>query len=66
MVLQTVKHALRSANMSGESLEKSLVTFLLRYRTTPHAMMGVAPCTLFCNRMLHTRLDLITTRLRSM
>ena len=40
--------------------EQSLASFLLRYRSTPHATTGVPPCTLFLNCILRTRLDLLT------
>ena len=58
-IVKTIKQSLRSSHKCGLPLEQSLATFLLRYRTTPHATTGEAPCSLFCNRMLRTRLDLI-------
>ena len=59
-LVQTVKQALRAGHQSGVPLEQSLASFLLRYRSTPHATTGVPPCTLFLNRTLRTRLDLLT------
>ena len=45
---------------SGTPLEQALASFLLRYRSTPHATTGVPPCTMFLGRSLRTRLDLLT------
>lgn len=61
--VQTIKQSLRLSHKCGLPLEQSLAIFLLRYRTTPHATTGEAPCSLCCNRMLCTRLDLITADL---
>ena len=36
-----------------------LSTFLLNYRITPHTTTNVAPCELFLNRSVRTRLDLL-------
>ena len=33
--------------------------FLLTYRSTPHATIQVAPCTLFLGRSVRTRLDVL-------
>ena len=40
-------------------MEQTLITFLLRYRVTPHATTGVPPSVLMIGRPLRTRLDLI-------
>ena len=60
LMVQSIKQALRSASCTGVPLEHALATFLLRYRSTPHATMGVPPCTLFMGRKLRMRLDLLT------
>jgi transposase InsO family protein len=59
-LVQTVKQALRSAHQNGTPLEQALASFLLRYRSTPHATTGVPPCTMFLSRSLRTQLDLLT------
>ena len=57
--VRTVKEALKSTQWSGRTLQQRLQNFLLSYRTIPHATTGVAPCTLFLGRSLHTRLELL-------
>ena len=59
-LVQTVKKALRAGHLSGESLDHSLAAFLLKYRITPHATTGVAPCTLMFGREIHTHLSLLS------
>ena len=61
-VVQTIKKALRTAHLAGDSMEHALATFLLRYRTTPHATTGVPPCTLMFGRDLRTRLHLVAPK----
>ena len=46
-LVQTVKQALCSECRDDLSMEKALASFLLRYRSTPHATTGVSPCSLF-------------------
>lgn len=49
----------------GQTLQQRLANFLLSYCTTPHAITGVAPCTLFLDRNIRTRFDLLKPNLRS-
>ena len=58
-LVQTVKKALLVGSREGVPLERTLATFLLRYRSTPHPVTGVAPSSLFLQRTLRTRLDLL-------
>ena len=58
-LVQTVKHALKSGHQRGVPLEQTLATFLLQYRTTPHATTGVTPASLFLGCDLRTHLDLL-------
>ena len=60
--VQTIKKALRTAHLAGYSMEHALATFLLRYRTTPHATTGVPPCTLMFSRDLRTQLHLVAPK----
>ena len=60
MVLQNEWLRLRAGHESGLLLEQSLVSFLWRYCTTPHATMGVIPCLLFMGCNLRTHLHLLT------
>ena len=39
--------------------QHKLSSFLLKYRSTPHAVTGVPPSTLFLNRHIKTVLDLL-------
>ena len=63
--VQSVKQALRASAMDGQTLSQRLSSFLLTYRSTPHATTGVAPCTLFLQRQIRTRLDLLRPDQRS-
>ena len=59
-LVQSIKQALKAGRSTGRPLDQALTNFILWYQTTPHATTGVAPCSLFINRKLHTRLDLRT------
>ena len=48
--LKTTKH-------SGQSWSSRVSSFLLSYRSVPHATTGVAPCTLFLHRRVRIRFD---------
>ena len=58
-LVQTVKQAIRAGHQKGVPLERTLVVFLLQYRSTPHATTGLSPSTLFFGRSLRTYLDLL-------
>ena len=58
-VVQIVKSALKQARLSGENSDNVLLTFLLRYRITPHSTTGESPSMLLMGRQLRTRLDLL-------
>ena len=57
--VQSFKQGLRASQNDGRLLNNRLSTFLLTYRSTPHATTGVPPCTLFLQRKLRTRFDLL-------
>ena len=42
-LVQTVKQALKAGCHKGVSFDRVLASFLLQYRTTPHATTGVSP-----------------------
>ena len=58
-VVQVVKQALKAGLHDSVPLEKTLSTFLLQYRATPHATTGVSPSLLLIGRNPRTRLDLL-------
>ena len=68
-LVQTVKQTLKAGCQKGVLFEQALASFLLQYRTTLHATTGVSPSSLFLNRSLSIRLDLlkpqIAARVRS-
>ena len=57
--VQSFKQALKASKNDGLSLNHRLSTFLLTYRSSPHATTGVPPCALFLQRKLRTRFDLL-------
>ena len=57
--VQTLKDALRRTKDIGRTFQHRLAGFLLAYHTTKHATTNVAPCELFMNRKIRTRLDLL-------
>lgn len=58
-LVQSVKQELWSAHTTGVPLEQTVMTFQLKYRTTPHATTGMAPCELLMDLKLRTQLDLL-------
>lgn len=57
-IVQSLKHALKASQGEG-TLHQRLNSFLLSYRTTPHATTKVAPATLLFKKQLHTGFDLL-------
>ena len=55
--VRTLKRSLRTSHF--KDLEQKLMDFLLSYRCTPHSTTNTAPCHLFLQRALRTRLDLL-------
>lgn len=57
--VQSFKKAMLSCKFGEDNLDKSLQSWLLAYRTAPHATTSKAPCELMFGRSLRTRLSLI-------
>ena len=57
--VQSMKTALKAGASDGGTLPQCLSSFLLTYRSSPHATTGVCPCSLFLHRHVRTRLDLL-------
>ena len=57
-ILKTVLHK-HTLDKPGVSQSQRLQSFLLTYRTTPHATTGRTPAELFLKRQLRTRLTLL-------
>ena len=68
--VETVKNALKKHMLDAKksaphaSREERLDSFLLMYRTTPHATTGRSPAELFLKRRPKTRFDLLKPNLR--
>ena len=57
--VQTLKKSIMAGRRDKRSDQHKLSSFLLKYRSTPHAVTGVPPSTLFLNRHIKTVLDLL-------
>ena len=57
--VQTFKRALKSGRKEGRDTQHVISNFLLRYRSTPHTLTGVSPCTLMLKRDIRTQLHLL-------
>ena len=57
--VQTFKQAMKASIKAPHPVAHRLANFLLTYRSTPHATTNVAPCTLFLQRELRTRFNLL-------
>ena len=57
--VQTFKRAMKASERDGRPLSHRLAEFLLTYRATPHATTGVSPSSLFLQRQIRTRFDLL-------
>ncbi|XP_055918578.1 uncharacterized protein K02A2.6-like [Eupeodes corollae] len=57
--VQNMKVALRKMINDPGNIAYKLSNYLMRYRKTPNSTTGVAPCTLFLQRDIRIRLDLI-------
>ena len=58
---RTVEKAIRTAHVKAKDWKKTLDTFLLNYRATPHAMTGVSPAKLLFGREIRTKLPELST-----
>ena len=57
--IRMFKEAMKAGNATAKSDHKKLLNFLLRYRATPHPTTGRTPASLFLNRDLRMRLNLL-------
>ena len=57
--VQTFKRALKSGRKEGRQTFQIISNFLLKYRSTPHSVTGVSPCSLMLKREVRTVLSLL-------
>ena len=57
--VRTFKQAMKAGESDGTTLNHRLSNFLLSYRTTTHATTNRSPSSLFLQREIYTRLDLL-------
>ena len=57
--VQTFKQAMKAGEGNGSSFQHRLQSFLMSYRSTPHATTGKSPASLFLGRPMRTRFDLM-------
>ena len=53
------KKAMMKGKKEGRSEQHILSNFLIKYRSTPHSITGVAPCELMLKQPIRTVLDLL-------
>ena len=58
-LVQSFKQSLKAGKDGGRTLAHRLASFLLTYRSTPHATTGKSPSQLFLKRDIRTRFDLL-------
>ena len=63
--VQTFKRAITASEEDGHSVSHRLAEFLMTYRVTPHATTGVTPTSLFLQRQIRTRFDLLRPDVKS-
>ena len=57
--IQTFKQTMKVGEENGLSFQLLLQSFLMSYRSTPHATTGKSPASLFLERPICTRFDLM-------
>ena len=57
--VQTFKQAMKAGEGNGLPFQHRLQSFLVSYRSTPHAMTGKSPASLFLGRPTRTQFDLM-------
>lgn len=57
--VQTFKRRFRASNTDGTTFKERLLTFLFKYRTTPHQTTGRTPADVLYGRQLRSKLSLL-------
>lgn len=60
--VQTLKKAIKCAQIEGRNWRKEMQQFLASYRTTPHCTTGESPSSLFLKRTVKTKLPSLEER----
>ena len=58
-LVQTFKQLMKAGEHGGLTLQHQLQNILMTYRSTPHAITGISPASLFLGRPIPTRFDLL-------
>ena len=64
-MVQSFKRSLQASAGTGVPIRERLADFLLRYRTTPHAVTGQSPSKLLMERECRTRMSLLRPAVQS-